>query len=66
MDKIDKLEISIHTLCEEGDDNVYKILSVNNLISIHTLCEEGDSITISSTAIHIIFQSTPSVKRVTT
>ena len=34
--------ISIHTLCEEGDDNAYKARYAPDVISIHTLCEEGD------------------------
>ena len=33
--------ISIHTLCEEGDD-VEKFKQILQGISIHTLCEEGD------------------------
>ena len=34
--------ISIHALCEEGDNNINK--STRPLeISIHALCEEGDS-----------------------
>ena len=35
--------ISIHTLCEEGDDN-FEYESIDAKISIHTLCEEGDNI----------------------
>ena len=35
-------EISIHALCEEGDDNRPKMNSNTNQISIHALCEEGD------------------------
>ena len=36
--------ISIHTLCEEGDTNSWRGGNVGDYISIHTLCEEGDSI----------------------
>ena len=35
-------QISIHTLCEEGDANYSDCLILVD-ISIHTLCEEGDS-----------------------
>ena len=38
-----KKDISIHTLCEEGDDN-FDYESIDAKISIHTLCEEGDNI----------------------
>ena len=34
--------ISIHTLCEEGDEILFTT-NVTGLISIHTLCEEGDN-----------------------
>ena len=34
--------ISIHTLCEEGDDLYDWFSVIPNRISIHTLCEEGD------------------------
>ena len=34
--------ISIHTLCEEGDDDEKMLTIEYNGISIHTLCEEGD------------------------
>ena len=37
------LYISIHTLCEEGDDLTSSYPSVMLQISIHTLCEEGDN-----------------------
>ena len=35
------MNISIHTLCEEGDIFFDEFLS-REKISIHTLCEEGD------------------------
>ena len=38
---IHRLQISIHTLCEEGD-NIILNLKQQEQISIHTLCEEGD------------------------
>ena len=34
--------ISIHTLCEEGDNNSSVLVDLGTVISIHTLCEEGD------------------------
>ena len=33
--------ISIHALCEEGDQGI-RGSCVNFIISIHALCEEGD------------------------
>ena len=56
--------ISIHTLCEEGD-NVFLGKPATVTISIHTLCEEGDQDITSHLYADHIFQSTPSVKRVT-
>ena len=35
-------DISIHTLCEEGDDGEFPADVKKGVISIHTLCEEGD------------------------
>ena len=35
------IEISIHALCEEGDDRLVT-LPLGQTISIHALCEEGD------------------------
>ena len=57
-------DISIHTLCEEGDD-VNKFKQILQGISIHTLCEEGDGRGVINTMAAKIFQSTPSVKRAT-
>ena len=37
-----KIAISIHTLCEEGDDLSKGCFNGSVPISIHTLCEEGD------------------------
>ena len=36
-------QISIHTLCEEGDDEG-QCSAIFFDISIHTLCEEGDAL----------------------
>ena len=36
------MPISIHTLCEEGDDFAEIHVNAPVSISIHTLCEEGD------------------------
>ena len=63
--KTEVSNISIHTLCEEGDIKMKKTLVFNGYISIHTLCEEGDTGTPERGGVCIIFQSTPSVKRVT-
>ena len=57
--------ISIHTLCEEGDDTRLKTVGRYSTISIHTLCEEGDITCFSFCIINTLFQSTPSVKRAT-
>ncbi len=35
--------ISIHALCEEGDQLAFVVV-LRNDISIHALCEEGDKI----------------------
>ena len=37
----EKLIISIHALCEEGD-GLFRLLHALDRISIHALCEEGD------------------------
>ena len=57
-------QISIHTLCEEGDD-VARLAEDLETISIHTLCEEGDVFVLSWQLPSKLFQSTPSVKRAT-
>ena len=41
-----EISISIHTLCEEGDD-VARLAEDLETISIHTLCEEGDVFVLS-------------------
>ena len=41
-DRHKALEISIHALCEEGDQDVQSYDRSTELISIHALCEEGD------------------------
>ena len=42
-DYITEFMISIHALCEEGDDMIaYKVYGSE--ISIHALCEEGDEV----------------------
>ena len=56
--------ISIHTLCEEGDEQRLIYLDIYD-ISIHTLCEEGDLIHLGYMYLQYPFQSTPSVKRAT-
>ena len=61
----ENVTISIHTLCEEGDGKTYSVIE-HYLISIHTLCEEGDVLFLVIIHKKHIFQSTPSVKRVTT
>ena len=57
--------ISIHTLRVEGD--IYKLAKALKVtvISIHTLRVEGDSFQVSLSYHRLIFQSTPSVWRVT-
>ena len=57
-------QISIHTLCEEGDDEG-QCSAIFFDISIHTLCEEGDDDFIFTHCWRGGFQSTPSVKRAT-
>ena len=56
--------ISIHTLCEEGDQIAFKYAGIL-AISIHTLCEEGDNTWVLTLTLKNRFQSTPSVKRAT-
>ena len=59
------LRISIHTLRVEGDD-VKKLDNAEaQRISIHTLRVEGDLVKTALNVNAIIFQSTPSVWRVT-
>ena len=41
-DYVSAKEISIHTLCEEGDADEGQCSAIFFDISIHTLCEEGD------------------------
>ena len=56
--------ISIHALCEEGDNNINK--STRPLeISIHALCEEGDCTAFSTNSSSRLFLSTPSARRAT-
>ena len=57
--------ISIHTLCEEGDLSAIDFWLLSAFISIHTLCEEGDFVLMTVSWVWGLFQSTPSVKRVT-
>ena len=58
------MQISIHTLCEEGDLKQAQKRGCK-IISIHTLCEEGDFLLIFLIILFARFQSTPSVKRAT-
>ena len=58
-------DISIHTLCEEGDDGEFPADVKKGVISIHTLCEEGDLVLPIQIIFIFLFQSTPSVKRAT-
>ena len=39
-----RAEISIHALCEEGDNARIRAAKRRRMISIHALCEEGDII----------------------
>ena len=58
-------EISIHALCEEGDDGRLEINAYKISISIHALCEEGDGLQNSTSTTAISFLSTPSARRAT-
>ena len=58
-------KISIHSLREEGDLCLEKVLYNDFRISIHSLREEGDICTRPSGKILILFQSTPSARRET-
>ena len=44
---------------------MFSVSDCSFCISIHTFCEEGDSTKQHSTGTNRLFQSTPSVKRVT-
>ena len=57
--------ISIHALRKEGDDQATDHVAVRFAISIHALRKEGDSWDDGEKVGHVIFQSTPSVKRAT-
>ena len=59
------VRISIHALCEEGDDLRQAFQVQKYYISIHALCEEGDGSALSSYAFCKIFLSTPSARRAT-
>ena len=59
--------ISIHALCEEGDD-VDVLVRVGVVISIHALCEEGDlpltpSVQRSAISIHALCEEGDSVQQ---
>ena len=59
-----RLCISIHTFLTEGDRLKPKALQIS-VISIHTFLTEGDLTTKSAAKIGEIFQSTPSLRKVT-
>ena len=56
--------ISIHALCEEGDQGWHHDHH-GQQISIHALCEEGDSPILGIQYSHARFLSTPSARRAT-
>ena len=58
-------DISIHTLRVEGDAYALPSLFPITCISIHTLRVEGDFKPFCNTTAYSLFQSTPSVWRVT-
>ncbi len=58
-------DISIHTLHAEGDGNITSTVIMNRVISIHTLHAEGDLVLSVGTAVAVLFQSTPSMRRAT-
>ena len=57
--------ISIHALCEEGDERSKPRAESPGLISIHALCEEGDRDSETNGSKTIKFLSTPSARRAT-
>ena len=59
------LEISIHALREEGDDDPADDRIPIVVISIHALREEGDLMMLCSSVSAILFLSTPSARRAT-
>ncbi len=58
-------DISIHALCEEGDDADSDSDKTGKHISIHALCEEGDHWTEQHKRAKRRFLSTPSARRAT-
>ena len=61
---IDIADISIRTLCEEGDAVLHGVRQ-HSKISIHALREEGDGVELDSITGRIAFLSTPSARRAT-
>ena len=61
---LDKIFISIHALCEEGDETALKRFACE-VISIHALCEEGDDANVDQLTRENEFLSTPSARRAT-
>ena len=60
-----QIEISIHTLRVEGDEELDARRDEVRQISIHTLRVEGDNDFVMAVLLQSIFQSTPSAWRVT-
>ena len=56
--------ISTHTLRKEGDYQAW-CLNIGDLISTHTLRKEGDIFPHADTYTGVLFQPTPSARRVT-
>ena len=59
------IDISIHALCEEGDDLCRRVCRDVLDISIHALCEEGDRLALRCAIGAVKFLSTPSARRAT-
>ena len=59
------VDISIHALREEGDDDPADDRIPIVVISIHALREEGDLMMLCSSVSAILFLSTPSARRAT-
>ena len=59
-----KFQISIHTFPAKGDKRL-SLITIYLIISIHTFLAEGDKMLLLDAGIPIIFQSTPSLRKVT-
>ena len=60
-----KFQISIHTFPAKGDKRL-SLITIYLIISIHTFLAEGDIITTPLSSTCTGFQSTPSLRKVTT